>query len=120
MPPKDLLPGVRPDECPPRVVVTSRREISRARLRATLRDVAQILLLLGIDYFFTQWPSTHIPRLSREHTLLVVLALNSAVVTHVILSRLMPKWTARRIAATWCLAERARFFAEQRGEQAHN
>jgi hypothetical protein len=120
MPTKDLLPGVRPDECPPRVVVASRREVSRARLRATLRDVAQIFLLLGIDYFFTQWPTTHIPSLSRAHTLLVVVALNVGVITHVVLSRLIPKLKARRIAATWCLAERARFFAEQRGEQAHN
>ena len=35
----------------------------------------------------------------------------------VILVRTFPRWSARRIAATWCLSERARFF-QSRTEQA--
>ena len=111
---RDLLPGVRPDACPPRVVFTTRKAISRARIRANLRDAAQILLLAGVDYFFTQWPSTHIPTFDRSETVLIVLALNVLVLSHIALSRVVPKWTARRIASTWCLAERARFFEAER------
>lgn len=114
---RDLLPGVRPDACPPRVVVTTRREIVRARIRATLRDVAQILLLVGVDYFFLQNGSTHIPLMNRTDSFVVLAALNAAVLTQIVLSRVLPKWSARRIASTWCLAERTRFFAEQRREQ---
>jgi hypothetical protein len=100
------------------VVVESRREISRARLRATMRDGAQLSLLVAVDYFFSHWPSTHIPLASRHTTLFVVAAMNAGVLTHVAMSRMMPKWAARRIASTWCLSERARFFANQRREQA--
>ena len=114
MPPRDLLPGVRPDACPPRVVITTRREITRARLRATAQDVAQILLLTGVDYFFIQRNGAHIPLMNRADSFTVLAALNAAVLTHVVLSRVLPKWSARRIAATWCLAERARFFQRAR------
>jgi hypothetical protein len=117
MPLTDLLPGVRPDACPPRVVATTRSEIARARFRATAHDVAQLFLLAGVDYFFAQHPTVHIPMLNRADSFTILAALNAAVLTHVILSRVMPKWTARRIASTWCLRERARFFADERGEQ---
>ena len=117
MPNRDLLPGVRPDQCPPRVVITSRREIDRARIRATLRDGAQLSLLAGVDYLFMNWPLTHIPMLDRDMTVVIVAAVNALVLTHVAMSRLMPKWSARRIASTWCLSERARFFANERRQE---
>ena len=115
--PKDLLPGVRPDACPPRVVVTTRRDITRARLRATAQDVAQLFMLTGVDYFFVAHESVHVPLMSRADSFMVLAGLNAAVLTHIILSRVLPKWSARRIAATWCLRERARFFAQERREQ---
>ncbi len=114
---RDLLPGVRPDGCPPRVVLTSRREIRRARIHATLRDGAQLLLLAAVDYLFVWWPLTHVPMLDREMTVIVVALANALVLTHIAMSRLMPKWAARRIATTWCLSERARFFANERRQQ---
>jgi hypothetical protein len=110
----DLLPGVSPDPCPPAVVADTRSEIRRARLRATLRDIAQITLLAGIDYFFFNWPLTHIPFVSRSTSALVVALLNATILTHVIMVRTFPKLAAKRIAGTWCLAERARFFQTTR------
>ncbi len=116
---RDLLPGVRDERPGPEVIFDSRRAIVRARRRATLRDLGQIALLLGVDYGFRNWPLTHIPLLTRGESILAIAAVNAAVMTLVLINRAFPKWSARRIAATWCLAERARFFAEQRREQAN-
>ena len=107
---RDLLPGVSPDPCPPVSVAESHRAIRRARVRAAARDISHILLLLGVDYFFVRWPSAHVPTLDRGTSVIVVAALNSMVMSHILLSRLVPRMTAKRIAATWCLRERARFF----------
>ena len=106
---RDLLPGIAAP-CPPPVVFDSRREIVRARRRAALRDFAQLSLLVGVDWLFVRWPFTHVPSMDRPHSLLIVALLNAALLTHVIVSRTFPRWSARRIASTWCLAERARFF----------
>ena len=105
-----MLPGVTSEECPPRVVTNSADVVSTARRRAVLRDLANVILLAGVDYVFLNWPSTHIPSLDRDGSLLFVAALNGVVVTHMVMSRLTPKWAARRIASTWCLRERSRFF----------
>lgn len=113
---RDLLPGVRPDRCPPAILLDSRREIARARRWAAARDIANLFFLGAVDYVFLYWPSSHITLLDREQSLLVVAATNGVVLTHMMLSRVFPKWSAKRIATTWCLAERARFFAQQRGE----
>ena len=106
----DLLPGVISDECPPRVVLNSRDTVVRARRHAVLRDLANVLILAGVDYVFMTWPSTHIPTLDREASMLFVAALNGVVVAHIAMSRLAPRWAAKRIATTWNLRERARFF----------
>jgi hypothetical protein len=107
---RDLLPGVTAESCPPRVVANSREVIERARRNAVLRDLANVVLLAGVDYVFLTWPSTHVPAVSREHSMLLLALLNAGLVTHMVMSRLTAKWTARRIASTWCLRERARFF----------
>lgn len=112
---RDLLPGVAADACPPAVVFDSRRAIRRARIRATLRDFAQLLLLTGVDWMFVRWPHTHVPSFDRPHSILIVALLNAALLTQMIVVRTFPRWSARRVAATWCLAERARFF--QRGAE---
>jgi hypothetical protein len=107
---RDLLPGVIPDGCSPAAVAESHRAIRRARIQAAARDISHILLLAGVDYFFVQWPGAHVPTLDRGTSVIVLAALNSMVLSHILLSRLVPRMTAKRIAATWCLRERARFF----------
>ena len=110
---RDLLPGVSPEDCPPAVVFDSARAIRRARRRAAIRDAAQLILLAGVDYLFMRWPLAHIPALGRDVTVLVVATLNSLILTHAMISRIFPRWAARRIASTWCTSERTRFFGAQ-------
>ena len=107
---RDLLPGVSDDRCPPPAVAEAYRTIRRARYRAIARDVSHIVLLAAVDYFFMRWPTAHVPMLDRGTSVIVVAALNSMIVSHIALSRLVPRMTAKRIATTWCLRERARFF----------
>ena len=107
---RDLLPGIAPVPSPPAVHFDSRRAIARARRRAAFRDFSQIVLVSGVDWMFMHWPYTHVPSFDRPHSLLIVALLNAAVLTHLIVVRTFPRWSARRIAATWCLSERARFF----------
>ncbi|HEX9163296.1 MAG TPA: hypothetical protein VF980_16435 [Thermoanaerobaculia bacterium] len=113
-----MLPGVATADCPPAVVFDSRRAIRRARLRATIADAAQLILLIGVDWLFLHWPMSHIPSLTRDSSLLIVALLNAALLTHVIVMRTFPRWSAQRIASTWCSAERTRFLAQSRREQA--
>lgn len=107
---RDLLPGIAPAVPRTAVHVDSRRAVARARRRAAFRDLVQVLLVVGVDWMFMHWPYTHVPSMDRPHSLMIVALLNAAVVTHLIVSRTFPRWSARRIAATWCLTERARFF----------
>jgi hypothetical protein len=107
---RDLLPGVRTDSCPPRVISDCRREIVRARRRATTCDIAQLMLLVGVDWMFARWPFAHVPSMDRKDSMLVLVGLHALVVTQMALTRMFPRWSARRIATTWCLRERARFF----------
>jgi hypothetical protein len=118
MPKRDLLPGVADDLCPPAVVFDSRRAIRRARLRAAGRDAAQLALIAALDYAFMTHPAAHLPMTGRSATAIVLAVFNSAVVAQILASRAFPRWTAKRIATTWCLAERTRFFAAWRSEQA--
>ena len=103
-----LLPGVRDAETPPAVVIDSRRVIVRARRRAAVRDVLDLVLLLCVDGLFLGWPRAHVPMLGRHDSLLALLALNASLVVLLWLVRAFPRWRARRIAATWCASERAR------------
>lgn len=107
---RDLLPGVETDSCPPAVVADSRRTVLRARRIAVVRDTANVVLLLAVDYAAYHWPATHIPLLGREDSIVLLSLLNAAVFTQMIMTRLIARWSARRIATTWCLRERARFF----------
>jgi hypothetical protein len=117
MPRTELLPGVTATECPPAVVFDSRGAIRKARRRAIARDVLDVVLLLGVDYLFLKWPETHVPLMGRENSLLFLAAANAIFIGYVWLSRAVPKWSARRVAATWCLAERARFFSANGRQQ---
>jgi hypothetical protein len=106
----DLLPGVVTDSCPPRVVVDSRTLVTRARRRAAIRDTANLLLLVLVDYVALRWPATHVPFFDREDSIVLLAIANAVIVTHIVMSRLIARMAARRIASTWCLRERARFF----------
>ena len=107
---KDLLPGVGEETAAPLVTADSRRAIARARRQAVVRDVANLVLIVGLDYFFMRWPSTHVPGLTRYESGVALVVLNALVISYAIISRLRPRMTARRIASTWSLRERSRFF----------
>ena len=117
MPTTDLLPGVTAAACPPAVVFDSRAAIKRARRKAIAHDVLDVALLAAVDYLFIRWPDTHVPLLDRGDSLVFLAAANAALVTYFWMARVMPRWSARRVATTWCLAERARFFSAERAEE---
>jgi len=105
---RSLLPGVRDAGTPPAVVIDSRAVIARARRRAAVRDVLDLVLLFCVDGLFLGWPRAHVPMLDRADSLAALLLLNAAMVAFVWLTRAFPRWRARRVAATWCAAERTR------------
>jgi hypothetical protein len=119
MPKPELLPGVIADGCGPKVVCDSRSIVSRARRLALLRDLGQLLIVGAVDWLFVLWPLSHVPLIDRHDSLLLVAAFNVLVALHVIVSRELPQWSARRIASTWCVAERNRFatMTPQRGRR---
>ncbi len=105
-----LLPGVSDVGVPPPVIIDSRAVLTRARRRAIVRDVIDLLLVVSVDGLFLRWPSAHVPFLDRHDSLLVLISLNAMLLGYVWLSRALPRWTARRVATTWGISERARFF----------
>jgi hypothetical protein len=106
----NLLPGVAEVRTPPSVVFQSRTVIVRARRRAAFRDVVDLLLLASVDALFVQWPRAHVPVLDRAESLLLLAAVNLAMVAMIWFARALPRWTARRVAATWSPVERTRLF----------
>ncbi|HEY0143144.1 MAG TPA: hypothetical protein VGF48_19790 [Thermoanaerobaculia bacterium] len=106
---EDLLPGVTTEGRPPAVVCDAKAAIRRARRRAFLRDAMQVGLLAAVDFLFVYWPESRVPFLDRRDSLAVLRAMNGLIFAHVWLVRALPKWTARRIASTWCRSEQERF-----------
>ena len=111
---KDLLPGVVTDDCPPRVVCDARAAIRRARRRAVLQDTLQLALVASLDWLFLRWPAARVPLLDRSASLAVLGWVNGAAVAWVWLARVLPRWRARMIAATWGSTERLRFLGRDR------
>jgi hypothetical protein len=109
-----LLPGVTTSAVPPVVVCDTRAAIAKARRRALARDIVQVVLLIVVDTLFLHWPNTHIPGVARAGSLELVALLNAAVIVQFWLSRTLPRWTARRIASTWCRNEQEKFGVRQR------
>ena len=105
----ELLPGVSTSSCPPRVVCDAHDAIRRARRRAWFRDGLQISLLVAVDYLFVHWPSSRMPFVDRDSSLAFLRGVNLAIAGHLWLVRALPKWSARRIAATWSRPEREKF-----------
>ena len=108
MPRPKLLPGISQQGCPPVVHCDPRPAITRARRRALFRDILQLLLVAAVDYLLIRWPAAHVPMLSRFDSVALVAMVNVVMIGYVWLTRAFPKWSARRIASTWCPAERAR------------
>jgi hypothetical protein len=111
---QDLLPGVSDAECPPVAVIESRVAIHRARRKAALHDVLQLCLIGAVDYFVLRHPGAHVPSLDRHDSMVLLGAVNGAMVGWLWLARVLPCWKARRIAATWSRAERSRFSEPRR------
>lgn len=109
MPNRELLPGVTTVSCPPRVVCDAHSAIRSAKRRALVRDSAQLALLLAVDYLFVHWPESRVPFLDRAASLTFLRGMNALIVGHLWLARALPKWTAKRIASTWCRSEREKF-----------
>ena|SRR5438876_243867 len=105
---RSLLPGVADVRTPPAVVFQSRRVIVSARRRAVARDIFDLLLLSCVDGLFLRWPRAHVPGLDRTDTLLLLFGVNAMLIAYIWLARALPRWSARRVAATWCIAERSR------------
>jgi hypothetical protein len=116
--PRDLLPGVEPVSPAPSVVCDARVPVSRARRNAAIRDILNLGLIGATDWLFMRWPATHFPAMDRHDSMVLLLGANAAMVLYVWLSRAIPRWTARRIASTWCTSERSRFVAEKRRQDA--
>jgi hypothetical protein len=108
---RERLPGVGDDCCPPRVVCDAHAAIRSARRRVWFREALQITLLIAADVLFLQWPHSRMPFLDREHSRMLLQAMNLIVVADLWRVRALPKWSAKRIASTWCRAERDRFKA---------
>ena len=109
---RELLPGVTTPECPPVVVQDSKKTLRRARTRAAVIEAAQLVLLAGVDVLFLRWPLAHIPTFGRDESLLILMALNIAMLGSIWMFRAAPRWKAQRIARTWCPREQSRFFGK--------
>ena len=79
-----------------------------------LADAGQLFLLVGVDLLFLRWPPAHFPTLDRDASLFLLLLINAAMLGYLWTSRAVPRWTAHRIARTWCAREQSRFFAAKR------
>lgn len=109
MPKLELLPGVTSLASPPSVVCDAHAAIRGARRRAWLRDGVQLSLLIAADWLFLYWPDARMPFLERHASLSLLRTMNVAILGHVWLMRSLPRWTAKRIAATWSRSEREKF-----------
>lgn len=108
-PPTDLLPGAAgPDVVAPRAVFKPAPVVQNARRTRFFRDAIDLLFLAVLDLFFFLWPAAHIPAMSRGASAVVLIIVHALVFTHIITSRIFPKWRARKIASTWSEAERSK------------
>lgn len=103
---RSLLPGVTTTGSARDVLVESRRVIASARRRAVFRDVFDLFLLGCVDALFLRWPYAHLPLLDRSVTMLVLASANVLMLIWMWSARSLPRWRARRVAATWNRSER--------------
>ncbi len=103
---RSLLPGVITTGCAPDVLAESRRVVASARRRAAFRDAFDIFLLGCVDALFLRWPYAHLPLLDRSVTMLVLASTNALLLVWIWSARILPRWRAHRVAATWNPSER--------------
>lgn len=101
-----LLPGVSRDVARRPTPQYDRATVNRTQQREDFRDLADLLLLAGVDVLALTWDAAHVPLLSRESTLELLLAANAVLGAFIIGRRLWPVLRARRIASTWSEQER--------------
>ena len=113
MPTRELLPGVTAASCPPSVVCDAHAALRRARQRAYVRDAIMLSLLIAADALFIHWPEARLPFANRGQSLTLLWAMNALLLTDLWLVRALPRWWARRIAATWSRSEREKFLSQR-------
>ena len=74
-----------------------------------MREAFQLALMVIVDLLFVTWQSSRFPLMDRVHSIEFLLAWNAAFIAQLCLSRIIPLWSARRVASTWCPGERMRF-----------
>jgi hypothetical protein len=87
--------------------------MQKARRRALMRETTQVALLVAVDWLFVHWPESRLPLADRSHTLTILFGVNVLLVADVWLTRTLPRWRARVVAATWCRSEREKFLRRQ-------
>lgn len=106
---RPLLPGVKQQSVPPTPVARNLASVvHQARYKRLVRDVVDVLLLLLVDVLFLSWPDSHIPFLSRQVSGNLLVLAHLALMTHWLITRALPRYRARQIAATWSPRERMR------------
>jgi hypothetical protein len=106
---RELLPGVTTDSCPPRVLCDAHDAIKKAKRRALAKAIGQLAILVGVDWLFLRWPEARMPFLGRPDSVMILCGVNALAIADLWLARALPKWTAKRIAATWSRSEREKF-----------
>jgi hypothetical protein len=111
VPESDLIPGVEGPRVPRVDARQLAAEHARARRRAAVEDLLDCAVLIVVNLVFLLWSEAKVPFLDRDATLILLLLANLLTVAGYARARILPLWKARRIAATWSAAERARFSA---------
>lgn len=105
----ERIPGAGgPETAPRNVRVDANKVIRSARLRADLSDLLDLSILLGINLMFMLWETAHVPFLSRDASMAILLSANALYVADWLATRYVPQWRARRVASTWSRDERTR------------
>ena len=108
----DLLPGVSgPERVGPLPQFHPHEAIDRVRRQVALRQALDGATLLLLDALAYLWPQSRLPFLGRDASVMLLVAVNLAFVAALIISRKLPEWRARRVAATWCEQERRKLQA---------
>ncbi|MGA7614924.1 MAG: hypothetical protein WBX15_07060 [Thermoanaerobaculia bacterium] len=98
-----LLPGAGgPASVPRRAALRGTEvEIHTARRRAAISDVVDAALLGALDLLFISWPAAHVPWMSRDHSVAILIFVHMVIFAHCLFARWYPRWNAMRIATTW-------------------